>query len=91
MRYIWQHFNWPNFNWQSDQLLDALSKARLNQGKLLSKVSAEQYSYDSTNTNTSTTHQESIGRGFKKGSVSTKSQLITSCQRAFIREYGRKR
>ena len=40
MRYIWQHFNWPNFNWQSDQLLDALGKARLNQGKLLSKVSA---------------------------------------------------
>jgi Fic family protein len=40
MRYIWQRSNWPNFTWQSDQLLDALGKARFNQGKLLSKVSA---------------------------------------------------
>ena len=40
MRYIWQHPNWPNFTWQSDQLLDAVSLARLCQGKLLSKVNS---------------------------------------------------
>ena len=40
MHYIWQHSNWPNFTWQSDQLLNALSKARFSQGKLLSRVSA---------------------------------------------------
>ena len=40
MRYIWQHADWSNFTWQSDQLLDAVSKARFSQGKLLSKVNA---------------------------------------------------
>ncbi len=40
MRYVWQHSNWPEFTWQSDQLLDAVSRARLCQGKLLSKVKA---------------------------------------------------
>ncbi len=39
MRYVWQHSNWPNFTWQSDQLLDVVSKARFNQGKLLSRIS----------------------------------------------------
>ncbi len=38
MRYIWQHADWSNFTWQSDQLLDAVSKARFSQGKLLSKI-----------------------------------------------------
>lgn len=40
MRYIWQHADWSNFTWQSDQLLDAVGKARFSQGKLLSKVNA---------------------------------------------------
>jgi len=40
MRYIWQHADWSNFTWQSDHLLDAVSKARFIQGKLLSKVNA---------------------------------------------------
>ena len=40
MRYIWQHADWSNFTWQSDQLLDAVSKARFSQGKLLSKVNS---------------------------------------------------
>jgi Fic family protein len=38
MGYIWQHSYWPNFTFQSDQLLDSISMARLNQGKLLSKA-----------------------------------------------------
>ena len=33
MGYIWQHSYWPNFTFQSDQLLDSISMARLNQGK----------------------------------------------------------
>jgi Fic family protein len=40
MCYVWQHPNWPEFTWQSDLLLDAVSRARLCQGKLLSKVNA---------------------------------------------------
>jgi len=40
MHYIWQHSSWPNFTWQSDRLLNAVSKARFSQGKLLSRVSA---------------------------------------------------
>jgi len=40
MRYVWQHSHWPNFTWQSDRLLNAVSKARFSQGKLLSRVSS---------------------------------------------------
>ena len=40
MHYIWQHSSWPNLTWQSDRLLNAVSKARFSQGKLLSRVSA---------------------------------------------------
>ncbi len=40
MHYIWQHADWSNFTWQSDQLLDAVSKARFSQGKLLSKINS---------------------------------------------------
>ena len=38
MTYIWERKNWPNFIWQNDHLIDLLGKARLTQGKLLSKV-----------------------------------------------------
>jgi len=40
MSYIWEQKNWPNFIWQNDKLINILSKARLAQGKLLSKVGA---------------------------------------------------
>ncbi len=40
MSYIWQRKNWPDFTWQTDKLIDALGRARLAQGKLLSKVNA---------------------------------------------------
>lgn len=38
MRYIWEHNNWPNVTWQSDPLIGPLGKARLAQGRLLSKI-----------------------------------------------------
>lgn len=38
MPYIWEHKKWPNFKWQADKLIDSLSRARLLQGQLLSKV-----------------------------------------------------
>ncbi|NQT22815.1 MAG: Fic family protein [Candidatus Omnitrophica bacterium] len=38
MTYIWERKDWPNFKWQNDKLIDLLGKARLAQGKLLSKV-----------------------------------------------------
>lgn len=38
MTYIWNRNNWPNFKWHNDNLIDLLGKARLAQGKLLSKV-----------------------------------------------------
>lgn len=40
MKYVWQHTSWPKFNWQSESLLPLISKARLAQGKLLSKVTS---------------------------------------------------
>lgn len=40
MTYIWERKNWPDFEWQNDKLIDLLGKARLAQGKLLSKVNA---------------------------------------------------
>lgn len=40
MTYIWEQKNWPEFKWQSGRLIDVLAKARLAQGKLLSKVDA---------------------------------------------------
>ncbi|MDP8258212.1 MAG: Fic family protein [Candidatus Aadella gelida] len=40
MSYIWEHKNWPSFVWQDDKLIGILGKARLAQGKLLSKVHA---------------------------------------------------
>lgn len=40
MRYIWQRDNWADFRWQSSLLLQPIGKARLCQGKLLSKVRA---------------------------------------------------
>lgn len=38
-KWIWQKERWPRFTWQADILLPLISKARLVQGKLLSKVS----------------------------------------------------
>lgn len=38
MSYIWEHKNWPDFTWQNDKLIRLLGKARLAQGKLLSKI-----------------------------------------------------
>jgi Fic family protein len=38
--YIWQRPAWPDFKWQSDLLLAPLGRARLRQGKLLSKALA---------------------------------------------------
>lgn len=38
MHYIWEDDKWPHFTWQSEKLIKSLSKARLLQGKLLSKV-----------------------------------------------------
>lgn len=39
MKYIWQLREWPTLKWKADELLRLLGKARLEQGKLLSKVS----------------------------------------------------
>lgn len=38
MRWIWQQPNWPDFSWQTEALLSLLSKARLEQGKLLGRT-----------------------------------------------------
>lgn len=38
-KWIWQKKGWPRFTWQADVLLPFLSHARLEQGKLLAKVS----------------------------------------------------
>ena len=38
MPYIWKHKKWPNFEWQTDELINVLSRARLLQGQLLSKI-----------------------------------------------------
>ncbi|MBI3626769.1 Fic family protein [Candidatus Uhrbacteria bacterium] len=40
MKYVWQHASWPRLTWQSDSLLPVISKARLAQGKLLTKVTS---------------------------------------------------
>ncbi len=38
MKYVWQHESWPRLSWKSESLLPSISKARLAQGKLLTKV-----------------------------------------------------
>jgi len=38
MKWIWQQPNWPDFIWETDTLLPFLSKARLEQGKLLGRT-----------------------------------------------------
>lgn len=38
MQYVWQQTGWPCFRWRGDQLIDAVGRTRLVQGKLLSKV-----------------------------------------------------
>ncbi len=40
MTFIWQHKNWPKLSWESTSLLPLISKARLEQGKLLTKVTS---------------------------------------------------
>jgi Fic family protein len=37
-KWIWQKERWPHFTWQADAILPLISKARLEQGKLLAKV-----------------------------------------------------
>ncbi len=39
MKYIYQYKSWPKLSWKSDPILPLISRARLEQGKLLSKVS----------------------------------------------------
>jgi Fic family protein len=39
IKYIWQSKNWPNFRWESKVLLPLISQARLEQGRLLAKIS----------------------------------------------------
>ena len=38
MKWIWQRPNWPDFIWEAEILLPLLSKARLEQGKLLART-----------------------------------------------------
>ena len=38
MRYVWQNTNWTEFSWESDALIQPLGRARLLQGRLLTKV-----------------------------------------------------
>lgn len=38
MKWIWQQANWPDFFWETEVLLPLLSKARLEQGKLLGRT-----------------------------------------------------
>ncbi|MDO9513936.1 MAG: Fic family protein [Elusimicrobiota bacterium] len=40
MRYIWNLKGWPNFKWRNDEMINVLGKARLAQGKLLSRISS---------------------------------------------------
>jgi len=40
MKYIWENPNWPKLIWRSEPLLSLVGKARLSQGKLLSRVAA---------------------------------------------------
>ena len=40
MKYIWELKNWPDFKWDNDKLINTLGRARLAQGKLLSKISS---------------------------------------------------
>ncbi|MCK5399158.1 Fic family protein [bacterium] len=40
VRYIWELEEWPNFKWKSDDIINSLSRARLAQGKLISKITA---------------------------------------------------
>lgn len=40
MRYIWELEEWPNLKWKSDDIINSLSRARLAQGKLISKITA---------------------------------------------------
>ena len=38
MTYLWQLKQWPAVRWDSEALLPLISRARLAQGKLLTKV-----------------------------------------------------
>ena len=38
MSYIWQLKQWPTLHWNSEALLPLVSRARLAQGQLLTKV-----------------------------------------------------
>jgi Fic family protein len=36
--YIWQHPEWPKFSWNDSKIIPHLSKCRLSQGKLISRI-----------------------------------------------------
>lgn len=38
MKWIWQRSDWPDFIWEAEVLLRLISKARLEQGKLLERA-----------------------------------------------------
>lgn len=38
-KWIWQKLDWPTFTWEAERILMLLSQARLQQGKLLAKMS----------------------------------------------------
>ncbi|MDB4349686.1 Fic family protein [Omnitrophica bacterium] len=38
MPYLWEERDWPRFRWQSERLIKSLGRARLLQGKILSRV-----------------------------------------------------
>ncbi|MBS0654808.1 MAG: DUF4172 domain-containing protein, partial [Verrucomicrobia bacterium] len=39
LEWIWQQADWPTFTWQAEEILPLLSRARLQQGKLLANIS----------------------------------------------------
>ncbi len=45
MKYIWELKEWPNFKWKSDDIINSLSRARLAQGKLISKIAGLGFDY----------------------------------------------
>ncbi len=46
MSYIWELKEWTEFKWQSDEIINLLGKARLTQGKLISKVKGLGFEYN---------------------------------------------
>lgn len=47
IQYIWQLDNWPRLTWDTERLLAPLGECRLEQGKLLSRISGLGFNLDS--------------------------------------------